>query len=122
MFIDIGAAILASVMDIFKVNPLSRMPATEYKTIDRLKETLLNFILNKKQHKLKKCISRSEFSKGNKLELEKKPNKLPLVTPNSSERSPEFSNHPVCRFKSTYKYSTRPKTFEGKSKTFKYAS
>lgn len=122
MFIDVGAAILASVMDVFKVNPLSRIPATEYKTVDRLKETLLNFILNKKQNKLKKCISRSDFSKGNKLELEKKTHKLPLVTPNSSERSPEFTNHVVCRFKSTYKYSTRPKTFEAKSKTFKYAS
>ena len=119
MFIDIANAILSSILDIFKFNPYSRLPATEYKTVDLLKDVLTKQILSKKNTKLKKSISRSEIPKPGPpkfLDTGKKSSKLPLVMPTHSERSPEFSKNAGCRFKSTYKYSNRPKTIDLKHK------
>ena len=124
MFMDVGAAILASVMDIYKMNPLSRVPASEHKNVEHIKEYLVGYIAGRKQGKLKKNNSRSEIPKPNKLQnfqdVEQKNTKLPLVITNQSERSQEFTRNTVCRFKSTYKYSSRPKTIDNKPKNIKY--
>ena len=125
MFLDIGSAILSSVLDIFKNNPLSRLPATEHKSVDSLQEYLLNFIQSKKQGKLRKSISRADIPKAplpNISENGKKSNKLPLVIANHSERGSEFIKNNVCRYKSTHKYSGRPKTIDFKYKSSKFVS
>lgn len=120
MFMDIGSAILASILDIFRMNPLSRLPATDYKSLDMLKEHLIDYIKSKKNNKLKKSISRSEFPRQTNsykvTDSGKKSSKLPMVTLPHSERVPEFTKNIPNRFKSTYKYSNRPKTIEMNTK------
>lgn len=123
MFVDIGISILTSILDIFKANPLSRLPATEYKTVDSLKEYVGAFIQSRKQSKLKKSLSRSELPKVNTdkkfMDIAKKSSKLPIMMLKNSDRNNELARNTVCRFKSSYKYSSRPKTIDLKYKTQK---
>lgn len=121
MFIDAGAAILSSILDVFSINPLSRLGASEYKNVEVLKEYIGNVVLSRKNPKLKKSLSRSELPKVSSDKIAgnvRRSGRLNIMM-NQSDRNNEVVRNTVCRFRSSYKYSSRPKTIDLKYKTQK---
>ena len=110
MFVDIAFALLSAVLDSFKLNPFSRLPATEYKNIENLKEVINNF------RRLRKIKVRKNNSKVdlNRI-VEKGPDngrktKLPVLIQGVSERMGDANKPPAARYKSSLNYNLRPKT------------
>jgi hypothetical protein len=110
MFIDISFGIVSSILDIFKFNPFSRLPSTEYKNIENLKEVINNYRKFKK-FKIRKSHSKVEFQR---LQSEKaqeiKKVKLPVLIQGQSERNNDGLKTLVPRHRSNFKNNYRPKT------------
>jgi len=96
LFDDLGCAIAASILDTSGLNPLSRVPSTEYKCVETLKEFISSRIsIQRKRHNLvTRSSSKTEIEKTNKSNpkqilpkvANKVARKLPIISPILSER------------------------------------
>ena len=121
MFDSIGESLAYSILDYYRINPISRVLSSEFKTLDKVKEYIV-LCLEKRKTKPTKTPSRRELSRGYKRNPErppmfpKVPNRVPQkvnkVTPVLSERTPGSATKP----KVSGTLLKRPKTMLTKSK------
>lgn len=110
MFVDIAFGLFSAILDSFKMNPFSRLPATEYKNIENLKEVINNF------RRLRKIKTRKSNSKADLNRITDKitesglKTKLPVLIQGYSERPSDAAKPLPSRNKPSIKFSLRPKT------------
>lgn len=96
LFDDLGAAIASSILDSSCINPLSRLPSSEFRSLDAVKEyitTRLN-LQRKKRTPITRTSSKCEMDRGAKgvqkilpkVTAAKMVRKLPIISPILSER------------------------------------
>ena len=110
MFVDVSVGLVSGILDMFKLNPFSRLPSTEYKNIENLKEVINNY-RKLKRFKIRKTHSKVELQRPPNEKLNQdscKKTRFPVLV--QSERFQEGMKTIAPRYKSNFKPAYRPKT------------